>query len=249
MELRKMTALRDLARQIETPSYADSKVDEIKGKNVRGPSLVPGEMYIAKAWKPTVEGSDNVYFAVKFLEAVALVEDSRQRYEDNPRLIDMKAEDRYVFERCIDGRNTEMLAFRHDDCLCFGESNVRITFYSINAEDADGKLENKGRKKAATKGARKQPNRRLTAKKAAAPEEVASNADATEAAADISGADTLPADEATQATSDEPTADTSTTAGHDKHEEFLADDRPEAEAELERREDAEREMAEATSNS
>jgi hypothetical protein len=126
-----MASLRDLAKQIETHKLADSKALELKGKNVRGPSLKPGQIYLAKTWKTTVEDSDNVFLALRFVGSGSNANKDKQMYEENPRLIDMKEGDFYRFERFFEGRINELNAFQSDDCLCFNDPPVRLTFFEI----------------------------------------------------------------------------------------------------------------------
>ncbi len=127
-----MASLKDLAKAIETTKLSDSKAVELKGKNVRGPSLIPNQFYLGKTWKTTMQDSDNVFLALRFVGSGHLTDDDhKEMYKENPRLIDMKDGDRYWFERHQDGRNTEFAAFQSDECLCFGDPPVRLTFFEI----------------------------------------------------------------------------------------------------------------------
>ena len=93
-----MVALRDLAKQIETQSEAESKALDLKGKNVRGPSLIAEQFYLGKTWKATVEGSDNRYIALRFKGAAHKDQKGeRTMLAENPRLIDLGEGDVYIF--------------------------------------------------------------------------------------------------------------------------------------------------------
>jgi hypothetical protein len=125
-----MAAIRDLAKQIETLKIADSKALELKGRNVRGPSLIAGQLYLGKSWKVTVEGSDNVWMALRFVGS-GRKDNERTLYEENPRLIDMKEGDYYFFEHFQEGKIGELNAYQSDDCLVYGDTPVRLTFFEI----------------------------------------------------------------------------------------------------------------------
>jgi hypothetical protein len=175
-----MVALRELAKQIETPQEADSKAGELKGKNVRGPSLIAEQMYLGKSWKPTTEGSDNRFLALRFKGCAHKDKDGqRTPLAENPRLIDLKPGDVYLFERHTEGRITEFEAFGNDDCLCFGDPPVRLTFFEIAGVTQQTKPEKAARKTAkASAAGRKTTSRR----KGAEPEEERESVDETEAA-------------------------------------------------------------------
>lgn len=126
------TSFKDLTKVVETNRLADSKALQIQGKNVRGPSLIPNQIYLAKTWKTTVPDSDNVFLVMKFLGSANIKGKERVMYADNPRLIDMKEGDRFLFEKLTDDQVSEIAAYQADDCLCFGDPPVRLTFYAIN---------------------------------------------------------------------------------------------------------------------
>jgi hypothetical protein len=148
-----MVALRELAKQIETQQEDDSKAAELKGKNVRGPSLIPDQFYLGKSWKATTEGSDNRYLALRFKGCAHKDKDGqRTPLAENPRLIDLKPGDVYLFERYTEGRNTEFEAFGADDCLCFGDPPVRLTFFEIVGVTQQTKPEKPVRKTASKTG-------------------------------------------------------------------------------------------------
>jgi hypothetical protein len=127
-----VASLKDLTKQIETAKLEDSKVAELQGGNVRTPSLIKGELYMARTWKVIREDSDNPWMALRFLGSGHEGRTERVMHDVNPRIKDMASGDFYFFDHYTDGKIGELNASMLDDCLVVGDNNTRITFFAIN---------------------------------------------------------------------------------------------------------------------
>jgi hypothetical protein len=146
-----MPSLRDLTKQIETPKLEDSKVAELQGGNVRTPSLIKGQLYMARTWKVIREDSDNPWMALRFLGSGHEGRTERAMHDVNPRIKDMVSGDFYFFDHYTDGKIGELNASMLDDCLVVGENNTRITFFAINGVTEQVKAAKPVKEKATTR--------------------------------------------------------------------------------------------------
>jgi hypothetical protein len=126
-----MASLREITKQIETLKLEDSKITELQGNNVRTPSLIKGQLYIAKTWKIIREESDNPWFVVRFVGSGVESRGERKLHDVNPRIKDMSSNDYYFFDHFTDGKNVEFNASMVEECLVIGENNTRVTFFEI----------------------------------------------------------------------------------------------------------------------
>ena len=111
-----MVMLKDLAKRIETTKLEDSEAEQLKGPNVRTPSLIVGQLYLVKCWKPVEQGSDNIWKVVRFSGSGHQEDlDNRIMFDENPRIKDMKSKDYYFFEHIKEDKETELLAHQADE--------------------------------------------------------------------------------------------------------------------------------------
>jgi hypothetical protein len=133
--------LKELSDIVGTLALQDSKVNELIGKNVRCPSLVPGTMYILKEW--TIKhklNSDNPYFVARFIGSGREDADgNRLLNKENPAINKMVDGEYYFFE-AVDGKGEPYVfgAYMFQQCICIGSGAVRITCYLINGHEPPG---------------------------------------------------------------------------------------------------------------
>lgn len=146
-----MVTLKELATKVETVKISDSKADSLRGPNVRTPSLIINQIYLSKSWKPTIEGSDNIWRVVKFIGSGRQEEGSEQieLFESNPRIKDMKEGDYYFFQCVKDSDFVVFNAFQADDCLVYGVPPIRLTFFEVNGITVQTKPSSKPSEKVA----------------------------------------------------------------------------------------------------
>ena len=131
----------ELAALIETRNVADSKVEELIGKNVRSPSLVPGTLYIMKEW--TIKhhiNSDNPFSVVEFVGCGREDDGNRILQKDNFAIKEMKDGDYYFF-KAVDAVKQETYmfgAYMFENCVCIKPGAIRVTCYAIKGHESEG---------------------------------------------------------------------------------------------------------------
>jgi hypothetical protein len=120
----------ELAKQIETKNFVDSKVHQYIGSNVKSPSLIKGNSYIIKFWSAkSTPDSDNPYWIGQFCGAGTTIDNI---IEPPLRAKEMTVDQRFFFRRV----NGDVVSASNNMGALVVNSDVeqRITFYGLNTE-------------------------------------------------------------------------------------------------------------------
>ncbi len=130
----------ELVALVETMQVANSKVNDLMGRNVRCPSLVPGTLYLLKEWTTKHHVNyDNPFQVVEFIGSGREDTGERVLFAANPAIKDMKDGDYYYFKAIEkSGESYEFGAYMYENSVRITSSAVRVTCYAILGHESAG---------------------------------------------------------------------------------------------------------------